>query len=147
MTAAVQAPDNPSILNKRSLYEIENMNVDENSSCKKIKTHSHDDQVSGEIVSEYSKKIVLFPKKSVQMHQFSFRGEGSAELSSGFKSRAEFMSSYAEKKIQSSEETKILLPRVRSLVNQNTSLISTQDVERNTLKFAMVSDKKYLRWK
>ena len=37
---AVQVPDNPSILNKRSLFEIESMDVDENSSCKKIKTHS-----------------------------------------------------------------------------------------------------------
>ena len=44
--------------------------------------------------------------------------------------------------MQSSEETKNLLPRVRNLINQKTSLISTQDAERNTLKFAMVSDKK-----
>ena len=44
--------------------------------------------------------------------------------------------------MQSLEETKNLLPQVRSLVNQKTSLISTRDVERNTLKFAMVSDKK-----
>ena len=40
------------------------------------------------------------------------------------------------------EETKNLLPWVRSLLNQKVSLISTRDVERNTLKFAMVSDKK-----
>ena len=52
------------------------------------------------------------------------------------------MSSYAEKQMQSSEETRNLLPQDRSLVNQKTSLISTRDVERNTLKFAMVSDKK-----
>ena len=44
--------------------------------------------------------------------------------------------------MQSLEETKNLLPRVRSLGNPKTSLISTQDVERNTLKLAMVSDKK-----
>ena len=68
LTAAVQAPDNPRILNKRSISEIESMDVDENSSYKNIKTHSQDDQVSGEIVSEDSKKIVLFPKKSIQMH-------------------------------------------------------------------------------
>ena len=97
LIAAVQAPDNPNILNKRSLSKIENMDVDENSSCKNIKTHSQDDQVSGEIISEDSKKIVLFPKKSVQMHQYSFGGEGSAEPNSGFKSIAEFMSSYAKK--------------------------------------------------
>ena len=44
--------------------------------------------------------------------------------------------------MQSLEETKNLLPRVRILVNQKTSLISTRDVERNTLKLAMVSEKK-----
>ena len=44
--------------------------------------------------------------------------------------------------MQSSEETKNLLPLVRNLINQKTSLISTWDVERNTLKFAVVSDKK-----
>ena len=76
------------------------------------------------------------------MHQYSFGGEGSLDPSSGFKSRAKFVSSYAEKHMQSLEETKNLLPRVRSLVNQKTSLISTRDVERNTLKFSMVSDKK-----
>ena len=68
LITAVQAPENPSIMNKRSLSKLEDMDVDENSSYKKIKTHSQDDQVSGEIVSEDSKKIVLFPKKSVQMH-------------------------------------------------------------------------------
>ena len=44
--------------------------------------------------------------------------------------------------MQSLEETKNLLPRVRSLGNQKASLISTRDVERNTLKLAMVSEKK-----
>ena len=88
LITAVQAPENPSILNKRSLSELEDMDVDENSSYKNIKTHSQDDQVSGEIVSKDSKKIVLFPKKSVQMHHFSFGGEGSAKPNSGFKSRA-----------------------------------------------------------
>ena len=44
--------------------------------------------------------------------------------------------------MQSSEETKNLLPRVRNLINQKTSLISTRDAESNTLKFVMVSDKK-----
>ena len=40
LDAAIQAPNNPIILNKRSLSEIHSMDVDENSSCKKIKTHS-----------------------------------------------------------------------------------------------------------
>ena len=39
LTAAVQAPDNPSILNKRSLSETDGMDVDENISHKKNKTH------------------------------------------------------------------------------------------------------------
>ena len=51
LTAAVQAPDNPSILSKRSLSETNGMDVDENISHKKIKTHPQDDQVSEEIVS------------------------------------------------------------------------------------------------
>ena len=55
---AVLAPENPSILNKRSLSELEDMDVDENNSHKKIKTHSQDDQVSGNIISDDSKKIV-----------------------------------------------------------------------------------------
>ena len=118
------------------------MDVDENISYKKIKTYSQDDQVSEEIILEDSKKMVLFLKKSVHIHQYSFGGEGSAEPSSCFKSRADLVSSYAEKQMQSSEETINLIPRVRSLINQKTSLISTRDVERNTLKFAVVSDKK-----
>ena len=88
MITTVQAPENSSILIKRSLSEIENMDVDENSSCKKTKTFSQDDQTPGEIVSEDLKKIFLFPKKSVQIHQFSFEGENSAEPNSGFKSKA-----------------------------------------------------------
>ena len=52
------------------------------------------------------------------------------------------MTSYVEKQKQSLEETRNLLPRVRSLNNPKTSLISTRDVERNTFKLAMVSDKK-----
>ena len=77
---------------------------------KRLKTHSQDDQISGEIVSEDSKRIVLFPKKSVQMHRYSFGGEGSAEPSSCFKSRAKLVSNYAEKQMQSSKENKNLLP-------------------------------------
>ena len=76
------------------------------------------------------------------MNQFSFGSENNAEFSSVFKSKAEFMTSYVEKQMQSLEETKNLLPWVRSLGNQKASLISTRDAERNTLKLAMVSDKK-----
>ena len=63
--AADQAPDNPSILSKRSLSEIETMDVYENILYKKIKTYSQDDQVLEVIISEDSKKMVLFSKKSV----------------------------------------------------------------------------------
>ena len=76
------------------------------------------------------------------MHQYSFEDESNTESSSRYKSRIDLMSSYVDKEMQSSEETKNLLPRVRKLINQKTSLISTRDAERNTLKFAMVSDKK-----
>ena len=82
---------------KRSLSEIENMDVHENSSCKKTKTFSQDDQAPGEIVSEDLKKIVLFPKKSVQFNHLSFGGKNIAEPSSAFKSKAYFMTSYVEK--------------------------------------------------
>ena len=95
----VQAPDNASILNNRTLFETDGMDVDEKNSHKTIKTHPQDDQVSEEIVSEDSKKMVLFPKNSEHMHQYSFRGEGSAEPSSCFKSRAELVSSYAKKQM------------------------------------------------
>ena len=86
--------------------------------------------------------MVLFQKKSVQMHQYSFREEGNRDFSSHYKYRIELVSSYADKQMKSSKETKNLLPRVRNLINQNTSLISTWDAERNTQKFVVVSDKK-----
>ena len=87
----VQAPDNPSILNKRSISETESMDVDVNISYKNIKTYSQDDQVSEEIISEDSKKMVLFLKKSMRVHQYSSRGEGSAEPSTYFKSKVDLV--------------------------------------------------------
>ena len=86
--------------------------------------------------------MVLFQKKPVQMHQYSFGDESKIESSSHYKYRTELMSSYADKEMQSLEETKNMLPRVRKLINKKTSLISTRDEERNTLKFVVVSDKK-----
>ena len=86
LTVVAQTPDNPSILNKRTLSETDGMDVDENISHKKIKTHSQGDQtISEEIVSEDLKKMVLFQKKSVQMHQYSFGEEGNAQSSSHYK--------------------------------------------------------------
>ena len=61
LTAVAQMLVNSSILNKRSLFETDGMDVDENISHKKIKTHSQGDQtISEEIVSEDLKKMVLF---------------------------------------------------------------------------------------
>ena len=52
------------------------------------------------------------------------------------------MASYMEKRKQSLEETRNLLPRVKSLDNPKTSLISARDIERNTFKLSMVNDKR-----
>ena len=76
----------------------------------KRQTSSQNDQVSSEIVSEELKKIVLIPKKSVQMNQFSFESENNAESSSVFKSKEKVMTSYVAKQMESLEETKNLLP-------------------------------------
>ena len=76
------------------------------------------------------------------MQQYSFEDEGKIESSSRYKSKIELMSSYADKDMQSLDETKSLLPQVRKLINKKNSLVSTWYVESNTLKFAMVSDKK-----
>ena len=59
------------------------------------------------------------------MHQYSFGDENKTESSSHCKSRTELMLSYADKEMQSLEETKNLLPQVRKLLNQKTGLIST----------------------
>ena len=97
---------------------------------------------SEEVGSEDLKKMVLFQKISVQMKQYSFEDEGKIESSSRYKSKKDLMLSYADKEMQSLDATKNMLPRVRKLINNKNSLISTQDVERNTLEFAVVSDKK-----
>ena len=79
---------NSSILNKRSLSEADGIDVDENISHKKIKAHPQGDQtILEEIVLEDLKKMVLFQKKSVQMHQYSFGEEGNTDSSSHYKSK------------------------------------------------------------
>ena len=111
LTVVAQTPVNSSIMNKRSLFEADGMDVHENIYHKNIKTHPQDERtISEEIFLGYSKKTVLFQKKSVQMHQYSFREESKAESSSHYKSKVELISSYADKEIQSSEETKNMLP-------------------------------------
>ena len=69
--AVLQIPDGSNILIKRSLSEIESMEIDEDSSHKKAKL-SQDDKISSEIVLDELKRIALVPKKSVQVNQFSF---------------------------------------------------------------------------
>ena len=91
-----QVPKSSNVLIKRSFSEIENMEIDEESSHKKTKT-SQDDKISSEVVSDDLEKVILIPKKSMQMNQFSFESENNAESSSVFKYKAEFMTSYVEK--------------------------------------------------
>ena len=122
------------------------MEIDEDNLHKKTKL-SQDDKISSEVVSDELKRVALIPKKPVQVNQFSFESVNNAESGSVFKSKEEFMTSYMEKQRQSLEETRNLLPRVRSLNNPKTSLISTWDIETNTLKLAMVSDKKVAEMK
>ena len=139
--AVSQMPDSSNILIKRSLSEIESVEIDEDSSHKKAKL-SQDDKILSEVISGELKRVALVPQKSVQVNRFSFESINNIESRPVFKYKEEFVTSYMEKQRQSIEETRNLLPRVRSLNNPNTSLISTRDVERNTLKLAMVSDKK-----
>ena len=83
LIAVAQMPINSRILNKRSLSETNVMDVDEDISNKRIKTHPQYHQtISKEIFSEDLKKMVMFQKKSVQMHQYSFGDESKIESSS-----------------------------------------------------------------
>ena len=86
------------------------------------------------------------PMKAVQVNQFSFKdvegGVDGSESSPTFNSKEELKASYMDKRKQSLEETRNLLPRVRNLYNSKTSLISARDAEKNTFKMAMVSDKR-----
>ena len=59
-----------------------------------------------------------------------------------FKSKEELKTSYLEKRKQSLEETRNLLPRVRNLHSSKTSLVSARDAEKNTFKMAIVNDKR-----
>ena len=82
-------------MNKRTLSEVDQMDVDEEISNKNIKTHPQNELT----ISEDLKKMVLFQKKSVQMHQYFFGDEGKIESSSRYKSRAYLMSSYVDKEM------------------------------------------------
>ena len=100
LAVVVQTSVNSSVMNKRTLSKADGMDLDEEISNKKIKTHpQYYLTISEEIFSEYLKKMGLFQKKSVQMHQYSFGDEGKTESSSHDKSRTELMSSYANKEM------------------------------------------------
>ena len=130
---------------KRSLSEAESMEVDEEGPRKKAKLLQSGEIVDEE-VSDGSKRGALVSLKAVQVSQFSFKStEGdvdSSELCHVFKSKEDLKASYMEKRKQSMEETRNLLPRVRNLYSSKTSLVSAIDAERNTFKMAIVSDKK-----
>ena len=59
-----QMTDDSNILVKRSLYEVESMQIDEDSSHKKAKLFQ-DDKVLSEIISDDLKTVALVPTKSV----------------------------------------------------------------------------------
>ena len=139
--AISQVTGGPSIVIERSLSKIESMEVDEDGSHKKAKVFQVGG-VLGEEISDDFKRVALVPTKDIKVNQFSFKDVDSLEPSSIFKSKEELKASYMEKRKQSLEETRNLLPRVRNLNNPKTSLISARDAERNTFKLAMVNDKK-----
>ena len=141
----IQITEGVSVAVKRSLAEAENMEVDEETSRKKAKLLEGGDMVDEEMPS-VSKKVALVPIKTVQVSQFSFKGsEGdvnSPESGPLFKSKEELKTSYLEKRKQSLEETRNLLPKVRNLYSSKTSLVAARDAEKNTFKMAIVNDKK-----
>ena len=125
--ALSQVMEGPNILVKRSLSEIESMEVHEDDSHKKPRLFEDDKDLS-EVIADDLKRGVLVPIKSVQVKQFYFKDADNSESSPVFKSKEELMASYMEKRKQSLEETRNLLPRVRSLNNPKTSLLSTRDI-------------------
>ena len=118
-----QVSEGPNVLIKRSLSEIERMEVDEDGSHKKAKLLQVGGVSSKEISDDF-KKVAIVSTKSVQINQFSFKDVDSLEPSSIFKSKEELKASYMENRKQSLEETRSLLPWVRNLSNPKTSLIS-----------------------
>ena len=77
--------------------------------------------------------------KTVQINQVSFKEiEGnvdSPESNPLFKSKEELKASYMEKRKQSSEETRNLLPRVRNLYSSKTSLVSAEMLRKILFKW------------
>ena len=138
---ASQTTEDTSIVIKRSLSEIESMEIDEDGSHKKAKLFQGGEIVNEEISYGF-KKVALVPMKAVQVNQFYFKNIDGSESILMFNSKEELKANYMEKRKQSLEETRNLLPRVRNLYSPKTSLISARDAERNTFILAMVKDKK-----
>ena len=103
-----QMTENPNILTKRSLSEVESMELDEDGSHKKAKL-SQGGGISNEDISDDFKKVALVPTKAVQINQFSFKSVDGSESSLTFKSKEELKASYMQKRKQSLEETRSLL--------------------------------------
>ena len=78
--------DTSSIVIKRSLSEVESMELDEDGSHKKANL-SHGGGISNEDISDDFKKVSLVPTKAVQINQFSFKSVDGSESSSTFKSK------------------------------------------------------------
>ena len=89
------------------------MELDEDGSHKKAKLLEGGEIVNEEIFDGF-KKVVLVPMKVVHVNQFSFNnvegGTDSLESIPVFKSKEELKASYMEKRKQSLEEIRNLLP-------------------------------------
>ena len=92
-----QVSEGPNVLIKRSLSEIESMEVDEDGSHKKAKVFQVGGVLGDEILDDF-KRVALVPTKSVKVNQFSFKDVDSSEPSSIFKSKEEIKASYMEKR-------------------------------------------------
>ena len=141
LTLMIQASANSDPVNKRAISKIDNMEVHEGVSNKRIKMHSQGEMV---ILDEQnlsdSKKNVLFEQKPAHIQHYSILDNEKTESKYLYKSKFDLILSYVEKKNQSFDETQILFPQVRKLTGEKVSLVSNKDLERNTLKFAVVSD-------
>ena len=94
--AVSQVTEGPNILVKRSLSEVESMEIDEDGSHKKAKLFQ-DDKVLSEVISDDLKRVLLVPTKAIQVNPFSFKGVDNSESSPFFKSKEDLMANYVEK--------------------------------------------------
>ena len=120
------------------------MDFNDENSNKRIKTQSEREiTMQNEQGVDGAKKGLLLQQEHVQIKEYSFTGEGIPGSNSRYRSKFDFVSSYAEEKKQALNETQYIFPKVKKLADQQLSLISTRDLERNTLKFSMKDDEKF----